>query len=219
LWPDPRIQINIPSSPTVLADDLPQAMTIWNQAIKWFESTYYPTDENYYSLIVSTNGAGTTFQAVSSQTVQSYCSTSSNISVCTVYEINPESKYITNSYVEVLASELTTSNPNHLSLVVAALGSLIGLVQYPEPCPFQDLMCATLSTVNPSTLDLYAARTLAKGNPATTVTLPASIPYQQAPIIPVPEFQGTFALMTCMTIFSILLLVRSSKPKFPRKHG
>ena len=213
MWSNPRIQINIPSSPTVLADDLPQAMVIWNQAIKWFESTYYPMDESYYSFISSPNGAGTTFQAVNGQT---FCSTASNISVCALFTINSDSRYITNAYVEILASELTTSNPAHLSLAVAALGTLIGLIQYTH-CPFQDLMCSTLPSGYPSTLDLYAARILAKGNPATNVTLPTSIPYQQAPVVPVPEFHGTSLLISFIAIFSALILLRRSKTKFPRK--
>ncbi len=176
-------------------------------------------DESYYSFISSPNNAGISFQGVDLQTMQSYCSTSNVISVCTRYTINSDSGYITNAYVEILTNDLTTTNPTHLFLVVAALGTLIGLVQYPEPCPFQDLMCASNPAVYPSTLDVYAARVLAEGERTTTVILPADIPYQQAPTLPVPEFQGTSALLAVTTIFSALILLRSGKTKIYTKRG
>lgn len=192
-------------------------MAIWNHAITWFESTYYPLDESYYSFISSPNSTGVSIQAVDLQTLQSYCSTSGGITVCTRYTVNSASGYIVDAYVEILASDLTGTNPTHLFVVVAALGTLIGLVEYPAPCPFQDLMCASNPTLYPSTLDLYAARLLAEGERATAVTLPANIPYQQTPALPVPEFQGASALLVFMAVSLTLILLRLSRRKFPAK--
>jgi hypothetical protein len=193
-------------------------MAIWNHAIAWFQSTYYPLDETYYSFISSPNSTGVSIQAVDLQTLQSYCSTSGGITVCTRYTVNSDSGYIVDAYVEILASDLTATNPTHMFVVVAALGTLIGLVEYPAPCPFQDLMCASNPTPYPSTLDLYAARLLAEGKRATTVSLPANIPYQPAPVLPVPEFQGVFPLLAFMAISSTLILLRSSRRKFLNSH-
>jgi len=217
-WADPRIQITIALSPRVLQADLPEAMAIWNHATTWFESTFYPTDKKFYSFVSSPNSTTITIQAVDLQTLQSYCSTSGGISVCTRYTVNSANGYVLNAHVEILANDLTTTNPTHLFLVVAALGTLVGLVEYPAPCPFQDLMCASNPTVYPSTLDLYAARLLAQGNRATTTTLPANIPYQQAPTLPVPEFQGASALLALIGVSSTLILTRLAKTKFPKKH-
>jgi len=184
LWPETEIQINVPSSPAVLSDDLPQAMTIWNNAIAWFEGTFYPSDTSYFRFVSNPNSTMVTFQAVNMQTLQGYCLTGGGVGVCTHYTGNATTGYITSANVEILASELTESNPAHLSLVAAALGTLIGLDMYPEQCPFQDLMCASDPVTYPSTLDLYAAHLVAQGQRVTTATLPASIPYQQAPTLP-----------------------------------
>lgn len=216
-WPSSRIQINMPASPAVLQDDLPQAMAIWNHGITWFESTYYPLDESYYSFISSPNSTAVTIQAVNLQTLQSICSTSGGIAVCTHFTVNPSSGYILDAHVDILASDLVATNPTHLFAVVAALGTLIGLVEYPAPCAFQDLMCASNPTPYPSTLDLYAARLLGEGNRATTVTLPANIPYQQAPVLPVPEFQGVFPLLAFIAVSSTLMLLRSNGRRFTVK--
>jgi hypothetical protein len=219
LWSDPRIQINMPSSPSVLAEDLPQAMVIWNQAIKWFESTYYPLDESYYSFISSVNGAGVTIQAVDLQTLQSLCSGSTSTTIaCGHYMVNSDSGFIVSAYVEILASDLTATNPAHLLAVVIALGTLLGLIEYSTPCPFStDLMCGSSSILYPSTLDLYAVHLLANGKRATTVTLPGNIPYQQAPIVPTPEFNGTSILLLVLTASSTLILLRKKSSYSPKK--
>lgn len=192
-------------------------MAVWNHAITWFESTYYPLDESYYTFISSPNSTGITIQAVDLETLQSYCSTSGGITVCTRFTVNSASGYILDAYVEILASDLTATNPTHLFVVAAALGTLIGLVEYPAPCLFQDLMCASNPTLYPSTLDLYAARLLAEGKRATTVTLPANIPYQQTPVLPVPEFQAPSPLLLFIAVSSTLILLRSSRRRFTAK--
>jgi hypothetical protein len=136
-WVNPRIQINVPSSPSVLANDLPQAMTIWNQAIKWFESKFYPLNENYYSLMPSVSGSGVTFQAVDEQAVHSLCThTPSATIACVHYTYNSNGGYISSAYVEILTTQLTSNNSAHLSTVAAALGILLGLIPYSTPCPF-----------------------------------------------------------------------------------
>jgi hypothetical protein len=209
-WSDLRIQINIPATPAVLQGDLLQAIAIWNHEITWFESTYYPLEESYYSFISRPNSTAVSIQPVNLQTLQSICSTSGGITVCTHFTVNLGSGYILDAQVDILASDLVATNPTHLFAVVAALGTLIGLVEYPAPCAFQDLMCASNPTPYPSTLDLYAARVLAGHNRVTTVTLPANIPYQQAPVLPVPEFQGVFPLLAFIEVSSTLILLRSN---------
>jgi hypothetical protein len=149
--------------------------------------------------------------------LQGYCSTSGGITVCTRFTVNSGTGYIADAYVAILASDLTAANPTHLFVVVAALGTLIGLVEYPAPCPFQDLMCASNPTLYPSTLDLYAARSLAEGKRATTVTLPANIPYQQTPVLPVPEFQGASPLLLFTAVSSTLIFLRLGRRKSPAK--
>jgi hypothetical protein len=100
---------------------------------------------------------------------------------------------------------------------MVALGLMLTLIQYSNPCPFSDLMCGNGTMLYPSTLDLYAVHLLGTGKRVTTVTLPSSIPYQEAPIVPIPEFQGTFTLLAFLTMFSALTLLRTRR-KGRQKH-
>ena len=183
MWRGTGIRISIPSSPAILSQDLPVAMAIWNNAISWFETTFYPTDTSHFSFISNPNSTVVTFQAVDPQILQAYCP-NAGVNVCTRFSLNTTMRYVVNASVEIRATDLTSSNPS-LSLVVAALGTLIGLVEYPAPCPFEDLMCADNLAIYPSTLDLYAARLLAQGQSDATVTLPGGVPFQQAPAPPI----------------------------------
>ena len=214
MWPDPRIQINIPSSPTILHDDLLQAMSVWNQALKWFESTYYPLDENYYRFIPSPNDAGVTVKAVdhircvSSPSNSTFTNATVTPFSCTLYTYNWDNRYIASAYVQIFSSQLTAANPKHLVDVISTLGILLGLVEYSTPCPVaDDLMCEHGSSAYPSTLDLYALHLLSNGKPATNVTLPNDMPYQQASI-PTPEFDGTAVLLLVLTGCSAIILAR-----------
>jgi hypothetical protein len=212
LWPNPLIQINIPSSQTVLGNDLPQAMTIWNDAIRWFESTYYPLNRGY-TFIPSPNGAGVTIRSVDLQTLQSFCPYStSGVRACTDFVYDRDSQYIEEAYVEILTSNANATTPSYLYDVVVALGTLLGLIQYPTPCPLAtDLMCGNRSTLSPSTLDLYAIHLLANGKPVTTVHLPENIPYQQFQAVPTPEFQSTWSVLAFIILFSTLVMLPTGR--------
>jgi hypothetical protein len=215
LWRDPRIQINMPSSQTVLGNDLAQAMTIWNGAIRWFESTYYPLNGGGYSFIPSPNGAGITIRAVDFQTLQSFCPHStSSVRSCTDFVYDRDSLYIEEAYVEILASDLNASSTSHLYDVVFALGTLLGLIEYPAPCPLAtDLMCGNGSTLYPSTLDLYAVHLLAHYKPVTLAHLPGNIPYQQPPTVTTPEFQSAWPLLAFVTMLFALAMLRATRRK------
>ena len=159
-----------------------------------------------YQFIASSNGGGVTIQAADLQTLQTYCSTQNTITGCTHLKWDSDTGAIIAAQTYLLASEFSGSNPNHLYAVLYALGNVMALLGFPAPCPFQDLMCENTPSVYPSTLDLYAAHLLATGKLITKITLPSNIPYQQAPIVPVPEFNATSILLLVLAATSALIL-------------
>ena len=204
-WPDLRIQINILSSYSpILRNDLSEAVGIWNNATAWFQSTYYSTElvKTNFIFMRSPNDAGVGFTTVKDVTVLEHdCNGNATIISCTIFngwEAN----------VEILSSYVTATNPYLLGSMVSILGGLLGLVQFPDPCPFRDLMCTTQTTIYPSTLDLYAAKMMAESKAGQIVILPANIPYEQAPVTPIPEFKATVLLAVLVLFVTTILLKR-----------
>jgi len=215
-WSDPRVQISIPSSPPILHDTVSKAIGIWNQALLWFQSTYFSNSITYV-FMANAEETGVTVQAVDDATLEKYCqfsSVSQHVGCAPLkLEHGDYGDMITSADIYLLASSASVTNQNLLFELVFSLGLVLGLAEYPSTCSFQDLMCGNNPSPVPSTLDLYAAHLLVEEKGTANVTLPANIPFQQAPI-PVPEFHGNSVLLT-FTFFSAFALLATRKKKRP----
>jgi hypothetical protein len=214
---DQLIPVEVPSSPQILHDDVLQAMSIWNQAMKWFQETYDQNDPLavVYEFIESSGGTPITIHSVDLQTLGQGTNTTNPIVSFTELVYSTDTGQIVSAQIYLLSTLFSTSNNLHLYTVLFAFGSALGLKTYPQsaPCPFQDLMCPTLLAVYPSTLDLYAVHLLAEGRLVKNVTLPSDIPYQQAPGNPIPEFTTPYLLLLTLVLQSVMIHLRTSKSR------
>ena len=184
-----------------------EAMNIWNEEQIWFVKQYLPSDSYaVYNLIESDKGIivvrfqNWTYQftgMTSNCKPEVFCAVSIAI---TFFDSTPVRDY----YIRIIA--------------LHELGHVLGLGHTDVG---GDLMHDTWNNATlPSTLDLYAVYVLAQGSAqpdsTTAATLPANIPYQQAPdvtVTPLPEFNWGLLLVP------IFGLVQSARRKIRSKAG
>jgi hypothetical protein len=203
-WPTLQVSVNVPSQPTYLHDLVLQTIQIWNQAQEWLKESYYPTGD-IYTLVASNTGI-VTIQLTSLVNLQKLCNNASpELEGCTLLRWD-QSNYVYQATIYFTAN-VVYGHPLFLGL--HEFGHVLGLPDYPEPCPFHDLMCFS-NGVYPSTLDLYAIHVLASGGQSKKVWLPTNIPYTtwSRGATPIPEFPITAFPIIITSLMLVAVIVR-----------
>jgi hypothetical protein len=182
-----------------------QAIQIWNEAQEWLKESYYPTGK-IYTLVASNTGPVTNQLAEVSE-LQALCDNTSQLAGCTTLLWDENHDFHSATIF------LNSNGAFNVFVVLHEFGHVLGLPDYPNPCPLDDLMCFdSMLGTNPSTLDLYAIHLLASGSQSAMVWLPTNIPYAtwRRGAEPIPEFSSLSLMLILVTFIPILLRKRLS---------